>query len=257
MTKAQAQPNPRPAPKRFNRFLFIALFGLGFASLSLAAWPFLSSAFNQYLAQEQTFLFPLSADNFLAKVSTQPQILGDFNNLTTPTTTQILDQSALLDYTNLQNWFSDPTIQAQEQSSETYLIDIPKLEISNALVKIGGVDIENNLVQFNPEVTIGDYGTPVIFGHSTLRSLYNPKESNKNRYQSIFSTIMTLEKDDLIKVKQGSLVYTYRVTDIREVPTDDPQILAQNPNAREIRLVTCTPEGTFLRRGLITAQLVI
>jgi sortase (surface protein transpeptidase) len=38
-------------------------------------------------------------------------------------------------------------------------------------------------------------------------------------------------------------------------PTD-VYILNQQYDAARLKLVTCTPEGTYLRRGVVTAQLV-
>jgi sortase A len=156
---------------------------------------------------------------------------------------------------NLESWFAGQNIKASNQTQESYLLHIEKLGIANALVKVGGNNIDENLVQFNTNTRLGDYGAPVIFGHSILRQFYNPKESNKDRYKSIFSTIMTLQPGDEIKINTGEITYTYIVTEKKEVKPDDDYILAQNQNLRQIKLVTCTPEGTFLRRGVITAEL--
>ena len=41
-----------------------------------------------------------------------------------------------------------------------------------------------------------------------------------------------------------------------EVKADDTFTLAQRVDVRQLKLVTCVPEGTTLRRGVITAQLV-
>ncbi len=95
----------------------------------------------------------------------------------------------------------------------------------------------------------------MIFGHSVLRQFYNPKVTNPRRYISIFSYIMTLKKGDEIIVKDDAISYTYVVTAKTEVKPDDRYILEQQRNIRELKLITCVPEGTFLRRGVITAQL--
>lgn len=224
--------------------------------VAIASFPLIRAQLNDFwLAQNQP-IFPLAADNFLQKINHQPQILGDFTQLPAEQEPVILDDSSL-DYGNLENWFtSQPTI-AHQQTQAAYILEIPQLKIFNALVKVGGINIDENLVQFNSDVEIGDFGTPVIFGHSTLRQFYNPKESNKKRYKSIFSLIMTLKKGDLIYIKQGTITYTYKITEKKEVPADDPYILEQNSQARQLKLVTCTPEGTFIRRGVITAELML
>jgi len=46
------------------------------------------------------------------------------------------------------------------------------------------------------------------------------------------------------------------VTDKTDVKPEDTYILAQQYDNRKLKLVTCVPEGTYLRRGVITAELV-
>lgn len=170
---------------------------------------------------------------------------------------------AELDYTNLSNWFENQlasdlvnrTSMLSKQSGE-YILEIPKLDITNAVVKIGGVDLEESLIQYPGTSLPGKPGSPVVFGHSLLRQFYNPKESNPRRYNSIFSTIMTLEKGDKIYLHYGDVRYTYVVDDKTEVKPTDTYILSQDYGVRQLKLVTCTPEGTYLRRGVVTAQLI-
>ncbi len=170
---------------------------------------------------------------------------------------------AQLDYTNLSNWFEDQlasdlvnrTSLLSKQSGE-YILEIPDLNIHNAVVKIGGVDLEESLIQYPGTSLPGKPGSPVVFGHSLLRQFYNPKESNPRRYNSIFSTIMTLEKGDKIYLHYADVRYTYIVESKTEVKPTDTYILSQDYGVRQLKLVTCTPEGTYLRRGVITAQLI-
>lgn len=170
---------------------------------------------------------------------------------------------AELDYTNLSNWFDDETM--VDLSSRTnllsqevgeYILEIPKLNIENAVVKIGGTDLDESLIQYPGTSLPGKPGNPVIFGHSLLRQFYNPKESNPRRYNSIFSTIMTLEAGDKIYIYYGDVKYTYVVQSKTEVKPTDTHILSQEYNSRQLKLVTCVPEGTYLRRGVVMAQLV-
>ncbi len=240
--------------KQLQKLLFGGLFSFGISALLVAVFPFIRLEIDNFWRQQQEQIFPLVAEEFLAKIEQRTKILGDFTNLP-PAKPPLILSEAPVDYSNLQNWFGKRPVAVYAPTQESYLLEIPKLKIANALVKVGGVEIDHNLVQFNTDVSLGEYGAPVIFGHSTLRQLYNPKEENKKRYKSIFSTIMTLENGDLITLKQNDIVYTYQVVEKKEVPADDDYILAQNPNLRQIKLVTCTPEGTHLRRGVITAEL--
>jgi LPXTG-site transpeptidase (sortase) family protein len=167
-----------------------------------------------------------------------------------------------LDYTNLTNWFGDSGLPqlvkqtGEDEQIQEYRLDIPKLDVTNALVVIGGDNLNNSLIQYQGTALPGKSGAPVIFGHSVLRQFYNPKESNPRRYTSIFSKIMTLQKGDKIFVTVGNAQYTYAVQDKTEVKPTDTFILAQRYDAKQLKLVTCVPEGTYLRRGIITAQLI-
>lgn len=164
-----------------------------------------------------------------------------------------------LDFTNLANWFDDDRGSALQQKSQTeltYTLDIPKLDIKNAEVKVGGTDLNKNLIAYPGTALPGEAGSPVIFGHSVLRQFYNPSEKNPRRYNSIFSTIMTLKEGDQIFITHNGTRYTYVVREKSEVKPEDTYILAQQFDGKTLKLVTCVPEGTYLRRGVITAELV-
>ncbi len=163
-----------------------------------------------------------------------------------------------LDYTNLSNWFSDslPSTLETQAEAKTFILDIPSLKITNAEVTMGGTDLSKSLIQFPGTADPGELGSPVIFGHSVLRQFYNPSEKNPKRYTSIFSTIMTMKKGDEIFVTYAGVKYRYVVQDKIEVKPADTFILNQRYDNRTLKLVTCTPEGTYLRRGVVIAQLV-
>jgi len=169
---------------------------------------------------------------------------------------QIIDIK--LDYTNLANWFAaaDATALASTQGEGEYSISIPKVNVENAIVKLGGTNLSDSLIQFPGTALPGDPGAPVIFGHSVLRQFYNPSLKNPRRDTSIFSTIMTLKTGDEIILKHKGVEYRYAVREKTEVKPEDVYILTQNYDARQLKLVTCTPEGTYLRRGVVTASLI-
>lgn len=170
----------------------------------------------------------------------------------------ILDKE--LDYTNLSNWFgldAGADLVKDNEKGVVYTLDIPELEISGAEVVIGGTNLDKSLIAFPGTAMPGDLGAPVIFGHSVLRQFYNPSQKNPRRYNSIFSYIMTLKTGDKIFLTQGDAKYTYVVRNKTEVKPEDTYILAQRYDVRQLKLVTCVPEGTYLRRGVVTAELVI
>ncbi|MDH5533700.1 MAG: sortase [Candidatus Pacebacteria bacterium] len=163
-----------------------------------------------------------------------------------------------LDYTNLANWFSQEKVKElnENKSSNSFTLEIPKLDVLNATVNIGGTDLDKSLIQYPGTAEPGNPGAPVIFGHSVLRQFYNPFEKNPRRYMSIFSKIMTLKTNDLIYIEKDGVKFTYKVTTKTEVQPEDVAILLQNYDSQKLKLVTCVPEGTYLRRGIVTAELV-
>ncbi|MEN8252750.1 MAG: sortase [Patescibacteria group bacterium] len=241
----------------FTRLLPFAFLTVGILLLSSAIVPIVSYSL--------TTTIELSKENFLAPVpyeeiiEAQPivyaQTLSSEESLLEDEGVGPLIINSELDFTNLNNWF-DTSIEEQEVSDDTYKIDIPKIEVENAAVKIGGNDLKASLIHYPGTAIPGQPGAPVVFGHSILRQFYNPKINNPNRYNSIFSYIMTLNKGDEIYVTHDDVKYTYRVINKREVKPEDTYILMQRYDSRLLKLVTCTPEGTYLRRGVVTAQLV-
>lgn len=174
-------------------------------------------------------------------------------------TPKIIDME--LDYTNLNNWFQPENGERlafgeEGRPEDQFIIDIPKLNVSNAVVQMGGSDLNKSLIAYPGTAAPGELGAPVVFGHSVLRQFYNPSEKNPRRYNSIFSTIMTLQKGDEIFVTHQGIKYTYIVQEKTEVKPTDVYILNQQYDAARLKLVTCTPEGTYLRRGVVTAQLI-
>ena len=67
---------------------------------------------------------------------------------------------------------------------------------------------------------------------------------------------MTMKTGDRIFVDYDGIKYTYEVKDKVEVEPEDLFILEQRYSNRELKLITCVPEGTYMRRGVVVAQLV-
>lgn len=240
--------------------LILIIFGFGLAISAL--WPLIDYYLPWNKQKEISLLSPIPHSQLLlstplisaqAQVNVEDEITGEIETQTEPV---ILDQD--LDFTDLSNWFSNDLDTEDLATSEfvEYTLEIPSLNISNAKVRVGGNDLNQSLIHYPGTGLPGQLGAPVIFGHSVLRQFYNPSENNPRRYASIFSKIMLLEKGDKIFLTHDNVKYTYVVQSRTEVKPDDTFILAQRYDVRQLKLVTCTPEGTTLRRGVVTAQLV-
>ena len=163
-----------------------------------------------------------------------------------------LESTINQDLTRPQNWFPKAKFSRKTESRIThYTLSIPKFNIKDAVVEINGEDLKKSLIHYPGTALPGETGAPVIFGHSILPQFFSP-----TNYMAIFSLIPTLEMGDEIIVKFDGITYTYQVIDKVEVKPDDISVLEQPYDNEYLRLITCTPPGTYLRRGIITAALV-
>ena len=162
---------------------------------------------------------------------------GKKTNVYSATTQQT---TGSVDYTNPQNWFvgADYNVDNSPRRVSFYTISIPKLDIQDATVEIGGPDLSKSLVQYPGTAAPGKSGNAVIFGHSILPQFNDPKN-----YIAIFSLLPTLDKGDIIEVKYDGVTYTYAVETMFEVLPTDLQVLDQQPDSSYLTLVTCVPPG--------------
>lgn len=158
-----------------------------------------------------------------------------------------------IDYTKPDNWFAtEQTPKSDLSKIGFYNLSIPKLNIDNATVAIGGEDLEDSLIQYPGTALPGQTGNAVIFGHSILPQFYDPKN-----YLAIFSTLPTIKRGDVVKIRYDGISYKYVVETVFEVLPTDIEILDQNDSGSYITLVTCTPPGHPLRpkRLIVRARL--
>lgn len=156
-----------------------------------------------------------------------------------------------VDYTKASSWF--PKAVNIRPSSKTvyssYALSIPILRIENAKVIVGGDDLAKSLIQYTGP-SPGNNGNLVIFGHSTLSWLYNPKD-----YKSIFTKLTDLENGDDILVTFDNITYRYKVTEMKITSPNDLSVLEQNDEYPYLTLITCVPPGTYFKRLIIRARL--
>ena len=234
---------------------------IGIVLAGSAAWPIISQILPSDSQRVANLLSPLS-NSQLTDSSNLVFAKSSIVDENVVETKAVLDEPIILDYnldyTDLSNWFDEQSSDFAnlDYKVEEYRLDIPDVGLSNAKVRVGGTDLNKSLIQYPGTALPGEPGAPVIFGHSVLRQFYNPSEKNPRRYTSIFSKIMTLKNGDKIYLTYNNVKYTYQVQSNTEVQPTDTFILAQRYDARQLKLVTCVPEGTILRRGVVIAQLI-
>jgi sortase A len=233
--------------KKLSPTLMIAL---GASLLISIGYPIISYELTvAQRAKRPTVISPLIDENLSAirsgigENNLQPQVLAGNS----------APNNTVVDYTKINSWFnfSHPQNFLNPSAITNYTISIPKLRISEAVVTIGGDDLSHSLIHYGGTANPGEPGNGVIFGHSTLPQFYNPKS-----YNSIFSLLPTLRNGDEIMVSFDGITYKYQVYDYYEVSPDQIDILEQQYNKKDLTLVTCTPPGTYWRRGIVKAKLV-
>ncbi|MBI3379530.1 sortase [Candidatus Gottesmanbacteria bacterium] len=157
--------------------------------------------------------------------------------------------SQITDFTKASAWFPTAVNLRIASSTTTYNLSIPKVGIDNAIVTVGGEDLTKSLIHFAGPVP-GNYGNPVIFGHSTLLWFYNPKD-----YKTIFSKLPELKINDTFNVTVDNVSYKYKVYEMKIINPDDLSVLEQDYNSSNITLVTCVPPGTYLKRLIVKGRL--
>lgn len=155
------------------------------------------------------------------------------------------------EYENPNSWYPTNPQKKVTAVVTTYSLTIPRLKITNATVTIAGDDLGKSLVHYGGTPLPGQYGNAVIFGHSTLPQLYNPKN-----YKTIFSLLPTMKVGDEIYATYDGIEYKYVVYDMIVVEPTDLAPLAQQFDDSYMTIVTCVPPGTFWKRLNVKARLV-
>jgi|SRR3989338_7251711 len=159
-----------------------------------------------------------------------------------------------VDLTKASLWFPDFEVKQATQNIniKQYFISLPKLNIENAKVTVGGEDLTKSLIQFVPTSLPGENGNVIILGHSTLPQLYNIKD-----YKTIFTYLPSLKEGDKIEVKLGDQEFEYEVFDITIVKPSEVSVLKQNFSNSYLTLITCVPPGTYWNRLIVKAKISV
>ncbi len=231
-----------PKKKAINYISYVSL-AAGSLLLFWSFYPVLSFEIYSKLFFQRHLNSPVPRSEIAASLEQANSILGSYN----------VFSNNLRDFTQASLWFPARTNYdaGKNIAIKEYNLSIPKLNIKDALVKVGGEDLTKSLIHYFAQSLPGEYGNIVIFGHSTLPQLYNPKD-----YKTIFTYLPSLEKGDEILVKINEVEYEYQVYDMFVIDPDQVSILEQKNDASYLTLVTCVPPGTYWKRLVIRAKLV-
>ncbi|MEA3355428.1 MAG: sortase [Patescibacteria group bacterium] len=201
--------------------------------------------------------YPIISHELTMTSTKKPKFISPIQDPISPNNPQVLanqttNENSIVNYSKVNNWFNFTKPQTLLSPSRIthYTLSIPRLRIKNAVVAIGGDDLNTSLIHYGGTAYPGEAGNSVIFGHSILPQFYNPQS-----YRAIFSLLPTLDNGNEVFINYDGISYKYTVYDYYEVAPDEINILEQHYNQKELTLVTCTPPGTYWRRGIVKARL--
>lgn len=258
-------PSPGKVIPRYLRLLPTIVSALGLGLVAFVAWPVanyqLSLALNKNVKNSSLLLNPVTYESFAreddAESANAPTLIADIDytkasNWFTFLPSEIPSQSGGgSQFLNLSDVIQTDPSSPRQLAPQEYSLAIPSLGIKQAVVKVNTDDLTKSLIQYRQTALPGSPGAPIIFGHSTLPQFFNPVN-----YLTVFSTLPTIKTGADIFVDYSGVQYTYRVSKTYEVKPNDVWILRQDYNQKLLKLVTCVPPGTKLRRLVVEAQLI-
>lgn len=205
-------------------------------------YPIISFEVYSRLFIDQGISSPIPRTQIATTVQEASTVLGSYD----------VFSSNLRDFVQASVWFpSKPQVLVSDEITvDEYYLSIPKLNITDAVVKVGADDLSQSLIHYLPTSLPGEYGNVAIFGHSTLPQLYNPTD-----YKTIFTYLPSLEKEDTISVRMLDETYEYEVYEMFVVKPDQVSVLEQKYDASYLTVITCVPPGTYWNRLVVRAKL--
>jgi len=112
--------------------------------------------------------------------------------------------------------------------------------------KLIHAQLEQGVIQIAGSALPGQHGMVAISGHSSNYVW------DKGQYNTIFAPLHKVKVGDEIDVSRAGTTYVYKVSKIYQVKPTEVSVLSDNQDVG-VRLITCTPIGTALRRLVVEA----
>lgn len=234
----------KPKPhKKLITFISYASMIIGALFLFWSFYPIIFFEIYSQLFIQKKVLTPLPQYKALSEFTKTNSLVGEHSVYSTN----------LSDYTKAGIWFPSVVQEVnQDLKVKNYSLTIPRLNVTNANVIVGGEDLNKGLIHYAPKSLPGENGNVVIFGHSILPQLAKPGLD----YKSIFTYLPSMERNDSIYITIDGARYEYKVADIYVINPDEISVLDQVYDDSYLNLITCVPQGTYRQRLVVKAKLM-
>lgn len=224
--------------KTIIRATAILLFFLGASILLYVLFPFFSwQLYFQPQFTNPTIAAPIPKHTLVTKESIQSLLAQA--------------QQFQVDYTDAHNWFPNLNLTPNNSAQiPSYTLSLPSIGIQDATVSTTDYDLTKHLVNYGGTAIPPENGTSVIFGHSTLPQMFDPKD-----YKTIFANAYKLKIGDTIYAVVDGVSYKYAIFDIVVVDPSDTSMFSQSYENSYLTIITCTPPGTTWKRLVVKARL--
>lgn len=225
-----------------KRIISTLLVFSGFVLLSWTLWPIFAFIFSVNI-----FATTIKSPIELSTPGTGTKKL-EISDVVLAVETQA---NQMTDYSNADVWFPSAPQKRITTPINSYTVSVPRLDIVNATTIIGATDLSKSLIHYGGTGLPGQYGTAVIFGHSTL-----PQFFSATNYRTIFSLLPTLKVGEDFFVTYDQVTYKYKIESMVVKDATDLSSLEQRYDDSYVTLVTCVPPGTYWKRLYVTGRLI-
>lgn len=231
----------RPQKKIVMYISYLSMI-IGSLFLFWSFYPIISFEIYSRFYISDKLMTPVPRSTIISSLEQANAVMGSNTNFSTN----------LSEYTKAGVWFpSKPQEIKEGLRLKNFTLSIPKINVKDAKVTVGGEDLSKSLIHYAPTSLPGEYGNVTVFGHSTLPQLYNVKD-----YKTIFTYLPSLNKGDKAHVVADGVPYEYEIYDMFVVDPDAVSVLDQRFDNSYLTLITCVPPGTYWKRLVVRAKLV-
>lgn len=148
-----------------------------------------------------------------------------------------------------------PTITPEEGPLPNNTVAVTALGVSAPIIwhtplddRVVYKNLEKGVIHLDGTPPPGHKGFSVLFGHSSNL----PWAAGS--YNTVFAPLLRIQPGATVLLTYNNVTYTYRVTRTFEVQPHQVEVLNSSQEKAGVRLITCTPLGTSLRRLVVEAE---